>query len=240
MCSDKIVKVNIGSGPHGKSDWINLDWGILAILSKMPYIRRLLVSLYLLPKNYERAWPGNLRLWNCQRRLRFSDFSVNYIYTSHFIEHLPRYKTIELLTECKRVLCPSGILRISIPDLKMLAERYVQSDSDFFSSLDDSDAGNLLKNLGDQFAQHLYGYDCWSAPTFIQRLQRKFIRGHLWMYDYDSLSDILHNAGFSNVERCEAGEGKVPDIEYLDIHRIGSLFVEASCGQKKMWGRPTE
>ncbi len=223
----KPIKVNIGCGPQGESDWINLDWGILPLLSKLPLLRRFLIGLHLLPKSYSTPWPDNLRLRDCRRRLPFSDSSVDYLYTSHFLEHLPRYQAIKFLSECRRVLKPSGVLRISIPDIKELAEKYLQADGDFFSRLDGSE-GDSLKSLTDKFLQHLYGYDCWSEPTFARKLQRKFIRGHLWMYDYDSLSAILNELGFSIVRRCQPGRGRVPDIDYLDIHRLGSLFVEAS------------
>ena len=105
----------------------------------------------------------------------------------------------------------------------------MQSQTHLFLTLNDSEtSAGRLKNSGDLFAQHFYGYDCWLEPTFIQRIQRKFIRGHLWMYDFESLKDILHAVGFSIVQRCQPGEGRLPDIEYLDIHRIGSLFIEVS------------
>lgn len=229
MCADSIVKVNIGSGFHGAPDWINLDWGILPLLSKMPWLCRLLINMRLLPKSYYRPWPSNPRLWDCRRRLPFADRSVDFIYTSHFIEHLPRYQAAKVLAECKRILRPSGVLRICIPDVKLLAERYLQGDRNFFLMLDSSNiVGERLKNLADLFTQHFYGYDSWSVPTLAQRLQHLFTRGHLWMYDYESLSALLCAAGFSIIQRCEPAHGKVPDIEYLDIHKIGSLFVEAS------------
>jgi hypothetical protein len=47
------------------------------------------------------------------------------------------------------------------------------------------------------------------------------------MYDFESLNRLLKAAGFNEVTRCEAGMGRVPDIDFLDIHREQSLFVEA-------------
>ena len=48
------------------------------------------------------------------------------------------------------------------------------------------------------------------------------------MYDYESRGNLLKTAGFFNIHRCKSGQGKVPDLDYLDVHKIGSLFVEAS------------
>lgn len=228
MASKSLVKVNIGSGPHGKQDWVNLDWGILPLLSKMLWLSSLLVKIGLLPKSYSKPWPSNPRLRDCRKRLPFSNHSVDFIYTSHFIEHLPRYEAAKLLAECKRILRPSGVLRICIPDVKLLAEKYLKGDRRFFLKLEGPESiGERLESLADLFVQHFYGYDSWSAPTTIQKLQRLFTRGHLWMYDYGSLKTLLREGGFSYIKRCQPGQGKTPDIEYLDIHKTGSFFVEA-------------
>lgn len=226
---NKIVKVNIGSGPNGKSDWINLDWGILPLLSKMPRIAKVLIKIKLLPNSYLTIWPKSLRLVDGRKKLPFKNNLVDYIYTSHFIEHLHRYQTENLLRECKRVLRPGGIIRICVPDIKLLSKKYIDGDRDYFVSIEDS-AGDKkeLHEIADLFMQHIYGYDSWSKPSFIQKIQRFFIRGHLWMFDYDSLRYILERVGFSDINLCTPTQGKTPDIDYLDIHKTTSLFVEAS------------
>lgn len=228
MSSTKEVKVNIGCGPHGLSGWTNLDWGVLPFLSKLPWLCRTLVFLHLLPEMYCRPWPSNPRLWDCRKRLPFRNGSVDFIYTSHFIEHLPRYQTLQLLTECKRALRPSGVLRISVPDVRLLAERFLKDDSRFFLGLEgETPAYPQLTCPADLFVQHFYGYDVWSKPNWVQKMQRLFTRGHVWMYDFASLRALLLNAGFQSVVLCKPAEGKVPGIDFLDIHRTGSLFVEA-------------
>lgn len=228
MRSQRIIKVNIGSGPVGKLDWINLDWGILPLLSKIPWATAILVKLGFLPASYNKPWPSNLHLHDCRKRLPFSDHSVDYIYTSHFLEHLPRYQATKLLYECRRILRSSGILRICVPDVRILAEKYVKSDHNFFIKLETTEENRQLANLTDLFIQHFYGYDSWSEPKLIQKIQRLFIRGHLWMYDFQLLKNILKTVGFNKTTRCKPGVGRVPDIKDLDIHKAGSLYIEAS------------
>lgn len=230
MTNPKLIKVNIGSGPHGLPDWINLDWGILPLLSKITWLRHSLINTGLLSRNYHKDWPSNLRLWDCRRRLPFENGSVDFIYTSHFLEHLPRYQARKVLVECKRVLRPSGILRVSVPDVRLLAEKYLQGEKQLFTLESPDLESRRLRNLTDLFVEEFYGHDTSFQPTFVQSVQRRFIRGHLWMYDYESLSDLLHTAGFTVVRRCEPGHGEVPAIEFLDIHRHFSLFVETSVG----------
>lgn len=229
--SDKIVKINIGSGPHGKENWINLDWGILPMLSKLPWLSRFLVRIRLLPKGYDITWPSKPRLRDCRRGLPFANESIDFIYSSHFVEHLHRYKAAKLIAECKRVLRPSGVFRICVPDVEQLAEKYLQRDKDFFSVLDGPGSQELendqLDALSDKFVQHFYGFDLWSRPSRVQRIQRIFTRGHFWMYDFESLKNILSDSGFSHIKRYKARQGTVPDIDFLDLHTIGSLFIEA-------------
>lgn len=217
------IKVNLGSGPYGKPDWINLDWGILAILSKFVLLRKLLIGLKLLSPSYGIDWPSQPRLWDCRKNLPFKDQSVNFIYSSHFLEHLHRYQVIKVLKECKRVLQKGGVLRIALPDLRLIAEKYLQNDKEFFLRVEKS----ALDNCADLFMLHIHGGDICSQPSFIRKIQQKFIRGHLWMYDFESLYAILYAEGFKNIQKCSPGQGRTPDIDFLDRYRENSMFIEA-------------
>ncbi|MGE5197896.1 MAG: class I SAM-dependent methyltransferase, partial [Deltaproteobacteria bacterium] len=132
---EKSIKINIGSGPQGKPDWVNLDWGMLPILSKIPFSLSLLTALRVLPKSYNQPWQSNPRLCDCRRCLPFKSESVDYIYSSHFVEHLMRYQALDLFNECKRILKPEGVMRISVPDLKIFTEKYLSRDLKFFKGI---------------------------------------------------------------------------------------------------------
>ena len=226
MSNAKVLKVNIGTGPHGKPDWINLDWGVLPLLSKLRWLRRLLIGLRLLPASYETDWPSQPRLRDCRKGLPFADGSIDFLYTSHFLEHLPRWQATKLLRDCWRILRPDGVLRISVPDLRLLAEKYVQRDQQYYAQVQPPNV-DAAWTIADSFGAGFYGHDTWTQPSWTARLREKFIRGHLWMYDFESLSRLLTAAGFKEVIRCEAGVGRVPDLDFLDIHREQSLYVEA-------------
>ena len=47
------------------------------------------------------------------------------------------------------------------------------------------------------------------------------------MYDLGSLSRLLSDSGFCDVEPCEPGQGKVPDASKLDNRPDETLYVEA-------------
>ena len=59
-------------------------------------------------------------------RLPAADASLQWVYCSHFIEHVPRTRVPGLLRECRRVLRPGGLLRLVVPDLQEMCSRYLQ------------------------------------------------------------------------------------------------------------------
>lgn len=225
MAIDKEMKINIGCGLIGKSDWINLDWGLLPLLSKIPFVYKFLVKITEF-SFFKEKWPENLYLHDCRKGLPFGNNSVDYIYSSHFIEHLPRYLTVKFLSECHRILKVDGLIRISVPDLNILVNKYLQNDKKFFENLFARKQNSNLRNIADLFVACFYGEELYLKQSFFGQILRLFARNHLWMYDYQSLRSILKEAGFSDVRRYQPGFGKVPDIEYLDNHRTSSIFLE--------------
>src|SRR3989339_897550 len=112
-----MIKVNLGSGFVGLEGWLNYDNSIVARFSKIPCLIRFCVRLGILPTGYLNVrWPPVI-LHDCRKGIPLKDSSVDFIYTSHFFEHLYRYEVFALLKECYRVLKPSGKIRIVIPDI---------------------------------------------------------------------------------------------------------------------------
>ena len=58
-------------------------------------------------------------------RLPFPDDHAELVYSSHFIEHIPRDKVLGFLAECRRILAPGGVLRLVLPDLENLCRAYL-------------------------------------------------------------------------------------------------------------------
>jgi len=52
-------------------------------------------------------------------RLPFEDNSLSYIFSEHFVEHLPHTLALELFRECYRALKAGGVLRTAVPDAKL-------------------------------------------------------------------------------------------------------------------------
>lgn len=64
----------------------------------------------------------------CVDLSRFDDGSVAEIYASHVLEHL-RYRDElpKTLSEFRRVLCRGGVLRLSVPDIAILARMFIDA-----------------------------------------------------------------------------------------------------------------
>lgn len=95
-----MLNVNLGCGPVfiDSSDWLNLDFS---------------------PFSYA------VRQANLLGRLPLADESSSLVYSSHFLEHVPRTLVAGFLRECLRVLQPGGVVRLVVPDLENMAREYL-------------------------------------------------------------------------------------------------------------------
>lgn len=108
--------------------------------------------------------------------LPYSDQSAELITSSHLIEHLNRDEAKYFLEECKRVLKPTGTIRIGTPDLNKLVEAYQTG------------------HMG-QFDEH-QPEEYKGAPSQADKFWRMLTPGHETIYDYDSLKQLLEETGF--------------------------------------------
>lgn len=92
--------LNIGCGRHYDRRWINLDL---------------------------ESSDSNVLIHDVTTGIPFSDNEFDAVYHSHILEHLRPELGRQLVAECYRVLKPTGILRIVVPDLEKIAELYLQT-----------------------------------------------------------------------------------------------------------------
>lgn len=62
---------------------------------------------------------------NLLGRLPLSDEVADVVYSSHFLEHIPRTRVAGFLGECFRVLKPGGRIRLVLPDLDEICREYL-------------------------------------------------------------------------------------------------------------------
>ena len=101
------------------------------------------------------------------------DDSVDLIYTCHVLEHFKRRDLNKVLQEWRRVLKPSGVLRISVPDFKAICAVYSKTQ-------------NLGLVIGPLFGRQDYLYNI-----------------HYNVFDLPSLTRDLEQAGFTSVREYD-------------------------------------
>ncbi len=107
----------------------------------------------------------------------FPDACAELIYASHVLEYFDRIEAKQVLREWNRLLCSGGMLRLAVPDFRALAEVYFEH-------------GKLDLILGP-----LYGRA--EIPG------TELVIYHRTVYDFESLKELLEEAGFGEVRRYD-------------------------------------
>lgn len=227
MMATKRVKVNIASGYVALDDWINYDNSIVARVAKIPFLLKLFIKLKLLPAEYTNYLHKNLKIRDCRKKMPLRNKSVDFVYTSHFLEHLYRHEALKVLQDSYRVLKHNGRLRVVVPDVNKLINLYSKKQYEKLA-LEAKDE-NIPFVSADFLSLHFYPFENnkVKSPRFIQKIQELFLRRHKWMYDYNSMKQLLMSIGFADIQEKKCGESILGDIEKLDHHPEISLFIEA-------------
>lgn len=198
------MKLNLGCGGVAPPDWINVDYAIGARLRKIPVIGTI-VQRFL-----RCEWNPSIVLHDLRTRFPWADASVDYVYSSHSLEHLTRAAGEAFMCETYRVLREGGIVRIVVPDLQRAIERYQAGEHDardFLSALStvDSRDASVIKRV----------YSMLSG------------QGHRCMYDEVSLTDLMAASGFS-VARRAPFDSDIPGIADIEgkPQTLDALIVE--------------
>jgi predicted SAM-dependent methyltransferase len=75
------------------------------------------------------AGPNVDHVGDCKSLKQFSDGSIETLYASHVLEHVPYRETVAVLKEWLRVLVPGGMAMIAVPDLETLSRLYIHPES---------------------------------------------------------------------------------------------------------------
>ena len=101
--------VNIGCGPFGKENWVNID-------------------LF--------SHPNLTIRYDSRKKIPLADNCCRGIHVEHFFEHLnPSDEMPAFLNECYRCMQASATLRIIVPDLELYIKAYVSQGWEFFNQV---------------------------------------------------------------------------------------------------------
>ena len=194
-------RVQYGCGSHAPSGWKNFDASPTLRFERLPLIGRLYT------KN-EQRFPNDVEYGDIVKGIPLPKESCEAIYASHVLEHLSLSEFRVALVNTYRLLTNGSLFRLVVPDLEILARRYLESDepaaaSSFMeaTSLGVSERQRGLRGLA----------TIWLGNS-----------SHLWMWDLKSIRQELSAVGFTDIRRCCLGDEPV----FEDVEQE-SRFVDA-------------
>jgi len=130
------------------------------------------------------------------------DNTFDIIFTSHCIEHIPWYRTLDALKECYRVLKKNGEIEIWTVDFSKCVDAYLKR-----KALDNWDCAGRNKELN---------YMKWIASRiFAYEKNGNEFYWHKAIFDFEYLKECLENSGFVDIERIE--KAKVYDHGIINL-----------------------
>ena len=206
--SENAVKINLGCGLSVAKGWINVDGSLNALVASLPNILYRIVyrttgaNRYYSCDEYCTILGDHLFVHhNLAYGIPFEDQSADFVYSSHFLEHLHKNEALNLLCESHRVLKKGGTIRVSVPDLSYAIALYEKGSKEQML-----ESYFFIDDKGSNFSRHKY------------------------MYDFELLKTNLEEVGFKNVIRCTYQKGMTPDLDVLDNRPEDSLYIEALRG----------
>ncbi|GAA6615451.1 class I SAM-dependent methyltransferase [Scytonema sp. NUACC26] len=202
-----MLKLNLGCGSHTPSGWVNVDYALGAWIAKLP-VFSLINKIF---KIINIDWSDEIFMHDLRKKFPWEDNSVDVVYSSHTLEHLSRTEGQHFLRECYRVLKPNGVIRIVVPDLNAIINKYTQ--------------GAIA---ADEVLEQLYvSYESPKDGVLKQKLA-PFIRfPHKCMYDTPTLLQIVSDIGFE-VASKQGFESEIEDVRAIEqlSRTIEAVIVE--------------
>ena len=147
--------------------------------------------------------------------------SIDGIFSEHTFEHLSHLEVDNALSECYRILKPETKIRIIVPDLSILIERYCSSDGEWFQKWHDL----VLKDPSRHYMKKYF------TKMFAVNFTASYYH-HKSCWDFESLKKILTSNGFVNIEKCNYNLG-TPELlidSDSEDRKLVSIYIEGKKG----------
>ena len=137
------------------------------------------------------------------------------------LEHLKITRVEHFFKECFRVLKPDGIFRITVPDLELVARKYVEKDHEFFEPY--LKKGEVRRASGNK--------KFWMVRSYggvLNMFGTPYYSRHRWFYDYDTIKLCAEEVGFKNIVRQFFEKSQAAALSKMDReHRqFETVYVE--------------
>lgn len=139
--------------------------------------------------------------------------AFDYVFSEHMIEHIPLNGALNMLSECHRILKSGGVIRIVTPDFRFLQSLYRVEKND------------QEKKYIEWSHEKFIGGDIPVEDIFvINNFHHAW--GHQFIHDEKSLSWLMKEAGFQDIESCQLGVSKTKAFSEVDTtERLPERFL---------------
>ncbi len=179
------AKVQLGCGEHRFDGWVNID--------------------------INRAVNPDVRL-DLRAGFPAPTESAAFVFSEHVFEHLTLDDGRRIFVDCHAALEQGGVMRIAMPDLHYIVERYMEGRHE---------------GEGGPEAQRDANYRRIDSPALLLNYALRSW-GHRYLYDFDELDLRLRQAGFAKVDPQEIGKSLHPELVGLEQRGESRLIVEAT------------
>jgi predicted SAM-dependent methyltransferase len=163
--------------------------------------------------NTELTPRGEQIFLDATRPFPFPDRAFDLVYSEHMIEHVPYESAQRMIRECFRVMRPGATIRIVTPDLA------------FLRSLLDGVEHPLRAAYFDFYKRRNRLDEPFTATHLVNHFVRAW--GHQFIYDRESLTELLARAGFRDVAVRAFNRSGVPALNGIaKVDRMPDGFVE--------------
>lgn len=189
LANRSVRKLQLGSGTNVLPGWLNTDGAMM--------------------------WLGNVYV-DLREPLPFPDEAFDFAFCEHTIEHIHYADARAFLRECRRVVKPGGILRITTPDLQSYLQLFAvprrPEDERVLAALYDN---WILPGFHE--ARHYRPLTATPDPVFVLNdLFRNY--EHCFVYDAPTLRAVLIDAGFSAVKQTPPCESEHSELCAIETH----------------------
>lgn len=223
----KKIKLNLACGKDIRKNFINID-------------------------SYQhKNFPLNIKA-NLSKNIPLKSNYADFVYSSHFLEHLDWLDGENFLREVYRILKKGGKIRLLIPNYEKIFRSYLRNDSNFFSSIEKylneidypyykklvDNPKEVLKKRKKNNPPPKWHFSKKKNHRHNVKLRAKYYKSnieivnwfthqygeHKTLYDYFSLKKVLSSLGFFKIKKTSYKKNiDIPSILRMKV----SLCVEA-------------
>ena len=147
--------------------------------------------------------------------------SIDGIFSEHTFEHLSHLEVDNALSECYRILKAEAKLRIIVPDLSILIERYCSNDDEWFQKWHDL----VLEDPSRHYMKKYF------TKMFAINFTASYYH-HKSCWDFESLKKVLTSNGFINIIKWDYNVG-TPELlidSDSEDRKLVSIYIEGKKG----------